>query len=636
MELTQSERARSALHSFLTVFLAATLVELGLFVVLVVAHAALPYTALALVADLVGISLGITSILTLCVSLAFVYLAYPRYRVPLLFIVLLTASTLAAHLYTINTPPTSTAGTLSGSIGTSLQDSYLQVSSSLVGARLQVNITDIHTLGGDNAVVQVGVMIGNESLPSSELSPLPSYSIPLEPSDVAYLGYNSTTEATWTVQATAQSTIRVDYRYLTCFHVPDANDNRAVYGCIMDETYYVPAAETLLSGTQCGPTVPNCNTEHPFLSKALIAAGIAMFGVNDLGWRILNVLLGTFSLPLLFALVLKLSRSRKASYLSTALLALDVMFFSNSSAALLDIPMVFFALLAFVLYFYRVRFWKLDSLTLAGIFLGLAVLSKETGIFLLATLATYHLVTGEGGRKLRIVSAVEIVVVTAGVFILGLQVYDSLLARAAFPTFLDQIHYILSYGSKLIGPGWTYGNDIQITPLSWMTYYRPVTYIWTGVSVCANSVCSNYVGVAYYGVTNLLETWTTYLWMPLAALAIWEVFRPRRGGLERFGFVDTASRNPSGETNLALLSLIWFSWNYFPYIALFAAGRVTYPFYFIPALPAVAMGASYFLTRKWVPRYVSVLYVAGAFVFFFVFFPDKAFLPVWLRVLIGR
>jgi hypothetical protein len=82
--------------------------------------------------------------------------------------------------------------------------------------------------------------------------------------------------------------------------------------------------------------------------------------------------------------------------------------------------------------------------------------------------------------------------------------------------------------------------------------------------------------------------------------------------------------------------LIWFSWNYFPYLALFAAGRVTYPFYFIPALPAVAMGASYFLTRKWAPSYLSVIYVAGAFVFFFVFFPDKAFLPVWLRVLIGK
>ena len=632
MELTQSKGPRSALHSFLRVLLTATLVELGLFVVLVVVHAALPITALALVADFVGISLGITSILTLCMSVAFVYLAYPRYRVPLVFLVLLTASTLAAHLYIINSPPTSTPGTLSGPVGTSLQDSNLQVSSSLIGTLLHVNVTDV----GGEAVAQVNVSIDNQLLPDSTFSPLLSYSTPLEPTGAANLGYNSTAKATWTVQATAQANLSIDYQTLSCFHVPTPSDNRAVYGCIMDETYYVPSAETMLKGTQCGPTVPNCNSEHPFLSKALMAAGIAMLGVNTLGWRIFIVLLGTFSLPLLFFLALKLSGSRKVAYLSATLLGLDVMFFSQSSAALLDVPMVFFALLAFVLYLYKVRLWKLDPFTLAGICLGLATLSKETAIFLVATLATYHFAAGEGGKRLRLASALEIVVVSAGVFFLGLQVYDSLLARAAFPYFLDQIHYMLSYGASLIGGGWTYGNNIQITPFSWMTYYRPVTYFGTSVSVCANSVCTNYVGVAYYGLTNFLETWTTYLWAPLAALAIWEVFKPRPKGLEQFGFIDTASQNLSGDTKLALLSLIWFSWNYFPYVVLFAAGRVTYPFYFIPALPAVVMGASYFLTRKWVPRYVSILYVAGAFVFFFVFFPDKAFLPVWLRALIGR
>jgi predicted membrane-bound dolichyl-phosphate-mannose-protein mannosyltransferase len=531
VELTQPERQRPSLHPFLKVLLAATLAELGLFVVVVVAHAASSSAALAPVADLVGISLGMTSIATLLAGVVYAYIAYPSYRLPLVFVVILAASTFAAHLYIINTP----------------------------------------------------------SLPACR----------------------------------------------------DTTKN--VNGCIMDESYYVPAAETLLNGTQCGPTVPNCNTEHPFLSKALMAAGVAAFGDNAPGWRIFDALLGTFSLPLLFFLVLRLTGSRKASYLSATLLALDVMFFSQSSAALLDVPMVFFALLAFVLYFYKVSLWKLDSFTLSGILLGLSALSKETGIFLMATLATYHLAAGEGGRKQRLFCAVEVVVVTAGVFFLGLQTYDSLLARAAFPTFLSQIHYMLSYGASLIGPGWTYGNNIQITPFSWMTYYQPVTYYGTSVSVCTNSVNGtclgtpiSYVGVAYYGVTNLIETWTTYLWMPLAAVALWEVFRPRPGGLERFGFVDTASRNLSGDTKLALLSVIWFCWNYLPYVALFAAGRVTYPFYFIPALPAVAMGASYFLTRKWVPRYASIIYLAGAFLFFFIFFPDKAFLPVWLRALIGK
>jgi hypothetical protein len=114
------------------------------------------------------------------------------------------------------------------------------------------------------------------------------------------------------------------------------------------------------------------------------------------------------------------------------------------------------------------------------------------------------------------------------------------------------------------------------------------------------------------------------------------VFKPRWWGLERFGFVDTESRAFTGRTKMALLSLIWFLWNYVPYVVLWIYGRVTYPFYIVPALPAVAMGASYFLTLKPVPRYVALLYVAGAFFFFFVYFPDKSFLPEWLRAAIGK
>jgi 4-amino-4-deoxy-L-arabinose transferase-like glycosyltransferase len=509
--LTEARPSRFELRAFFKVLLVATLAELLIFAFLVGVHAALPAGSLREAADFAGITLSFTSIATLLAGVAYAWKGFPKYRPAILFLLLVTGSTLVAHLYIINTP----------------------------------------------------------SLPSCR--------------DLL----------------------------------------KGVDGCIMDESYYVPAAQVMLNGTQCGPGVANCNPEHPFLSKALIAAGIAAFGNAAWSWRILNVLLGTFCLPLLFVLVLRVSRSIWVASLSLALLGLDVMFFTQSSAALLDVPMVFFALLAFVLYFYNVSYWKLDRFTVAGILLGLSALSKETAIFLMATLATYHVAAGEGGRKLRLVCAAEMVVVTAGVFFLGLQAYDSLLARAAFPSFLDQIHYILAYGASLTGPGWSYGSGTLITPLSWITYYGPVVYYPSSTAT-------------YYGVTNLLETWTVYIWVPLAAYATWKVFKPRWWGLERFGFVDTESRAFTGRTKMALLSLIWFLWNYVPYVVLWIYGRVTYPFYIVPALPAVAMGASYFLTLKPVPRYVALLYVAGAFFFFFVYFPDKSFLPEWLRAAIGK
>ncbi len=605
----------SALKAATVSLVAATLVVLAAFLALVVLHALSPTALLLAAAELSGMVLILTALVAFAFGTLYAVVRYPSMRVAILFLALLTTATLAAHIYIINNP----------------------------------------------------------SLPACR----------------------------------------------------DTSKN--VNGCIMDEVYYVPTAENMLNGTQCGPTVPYCNTEHPFLSKALISAGIAVFGDNSFGWRIFNVLLGTFSLPLLFALVYKVSGDKRPAYLASALLGLDIMFFTQSSAALIDIPGVFFGLLAFVAYAYDVKAWVLDRYVISGVFLGLSVLSKETGVFFVLALATFHLLTHKGrapkegrishlfarvsrsldlmtvGRTIGIAmiaaliglvvimtgmapgitvsspfylfleilgvgfgipfffietvlvfhdhpaaaptfaSAAEIVVVSAVVFILGLQAYDSLFAQQAFPTFVAQLKYMLSYGSSLIGPGWTYGNNIQITPFSWMTYYKPVTYYGTQVSVCTdlvNNVCQSaeltYPGVAYYGVTNLIETWTVYLWFPLAAVIAWKSFGPVRQGLEEFGFVDPTGRHLAPDQRLAILSLVWFSWNYFPYIFLFAVGRVTYPFYVIPALPAVAMGASYFLTRKWVPKPALILYLAGVFLMFFIFFPSKEFLPQWLRAFIGR
>ncbi len=509
----------------------AVVLDLLLVVLAIVAHSIWPSQDTYLLAVLAGMSLGFLSLAALVLGTTYALKAFPAFRRPVIFLILVTSATLVAHLYIINNPG-----------------------------------------------------------------------------------------------------------------LPDCRDvSKDLNGCIMDEVYYVPTAENMLNGTQCGPTVPNCNLEHPFLSKALIASGIVAFGDNAFGWRIFEVLMGTFSLPLLFALALKLSRDRRVAYLSSTLLGLDVMFFSHSSAALIDVHMVFFALLAFVIYFYEIRIWRVDKFLLAGVVLGLAGLSKETAIFLAATLVTYHLLVSEGRSVTRVAESLRIVVATGLVFILGLQAYDSLFASGAFPSFLNQIQYMVSYGSSLIGPGWTYGSGVQITPLSWMTYYQPVTYYGTSVSVCTNLVNGTclgppytYVGIAYYGFTNLLETWTTYVWLALAALVAWRMFKPRPGSLDEFGFVNPSKTTLTGDQKVAVFSLLWFSWNYFPYLALFLVGRVTYPFYFIPALPAVALGAGFLLTRNWLPRYTPILYVGCAFVFFFVFFPEKAFLPEWLRVAIGR
>ena len=57
-----------------------------------------------------------------------------------------------------------------------------------------------------------------------------------------------------------------------------------------DEVHYLPAARELLVLGEF------TNREHPLLGKQLIALGIALFGDNPVGWRLLPTLLGTLAL----------------------------------------------------------------------------------------------------------------------------------------------------------------------------------------------------------------------------------------------------------------------------------------------------------------------------------------------------
>ena len=73
--------------------------------------------------------------------------------------------------------------------------------------------------------------------------------------------------------------------WLACLpHLP------AVPHAYFDEVHYLPAARELLALDEF------TNREHPLLGKELIALGIALFGDNPVGWRLLPTLLGTLAL----------------------------------------------------------------------------------------------------------------------------------------------------------------------------------------------------------------------------------------------------------------------------------------------------------------------------------------------------
>ena len=618
--------------------------DLGALLLVVLAHQAASADWLIPVAEGLTVALFLLTVASLGSGISDSWRSFPSHRGVIVFLVAITAATLIAHAYIIGNPPAADQRTpVSGAIGTELASvdksgavPIVTVVSQQSGGVLSVSVSAT----GSDAVVVTGVQVP-APLAVGGFGGQATFQNPLQPGATATGNWNVTSPVT---------NLTLDYQSLNCYSTTNHE-----YGCIMDEVFYVPEGMGILSGQHCstGAGAPtDCHLEHPPLVPALLAAGMAIFGeYNAAGWRVMPALLGTFSIPLLFGIAWKSSGSKKLAYLSAILLGVDVMFFSQSSAGLLDIPEVFFGLAAFFVYFADLRLWKFDRYVLAGVFLGVAGLAKETAVFIALAFMTYVLLFGEERRRVRLYRVLKVTLVVALVFVGGVQAYDSTLATAQYVNFTHNIQYIFSYGSSLVadklacqpatGYWCKFPNDPSgppILPTDWLLYYSPVAYYAT--SVCPNSVngtCvgGSYVSIAYYGVTNLLETWTVFVWVPLVAFALYGYFRRRVPKLEHYGFEAPKPVN-QGEVRFAGLALILFMWNYIPYIFLFLAGRVTYPFYIIPAIPAIAMGAAYWLSRPWFPRWLIWFYVATVFTFFFLYFPDKAFLPQWLRILIGH
>lgn len=139
-----------------------------------------------------------------------------------------------------------------------------------------------------------------------------------------------------------------------------------------DEIHYVPAARILL--TLAHPA----NPEHPLLGKEIIAAGIALFGDNPLGWRIFSWGFGGFGLFAFGRALWWASQRRFATIAGMLLLFTSFAWYIQSRIAMLDMFMASLGMVAL---------WQLAAamrrpqqgrwrLALAGALLGLALGAK--------------------------------------------------------------------------------------------------------------------------------------------------------------------------------------------------------------------------------------------------------------------
>jgi dolichyl-phosphate-mannose-protein mannosyltransferase len=135
---------------------------------------------------------------------------------------------------------------------------------------------------------------------------------------------------------------------------------------LWDERYFPAMANKYLQGVYQFDL-------HPPLGKFIIAVGIAMWGNEPLGWRIMPTLLGLALLPLAAFLGWYCLKERVGAMLLAAFFAAETIFIVHSRIGVMDIFVVFFVLAAFLA---ALRAESNRQVIFSSVLLGLAVAVK--------------------------------------------------------------------------------------------------------------------------------------------------------------------------------------------------------------------------------------------------------------------
>lgn len=162
-----------------------------------------------------------------------------------------------------------------------------------------------------------------------------------------------------------------------CYTNPPTYYNQTMF----DEVYHGRTAYEFLHGLSI------YENTHPPLGKTLISIGIAIFGMNPFGYRIMCLLFGTLMVPTIYLFALRLTNKTSYATLAGVLLSTEFMHYTLSRIATIDIIVAFFVLCMFYGVYAFIQEEKRIYLLMSGVASAFGVATKWTACYALLGLA---------------------------------------------------------------------------------------------------------------------------------------------------------------------------------------------------------------------------------------------------------
>ena len=219
-----------------------------------------------------------------------------------------------------------------------------------------------------------------------------------------------------------------------------------------DEVHYLPAARDLLEVWNGGEEGYR-NREHPLFGKTLIAIGIAVFGDNPLGWRIMSLMAGTLAVGASMRAIWHASDDRFATIAFGVLVVTGFHLFVHARIAMLDVFMVSALTTAAWMFAAAIRKPEQGSwrLALTGIAIGCALGAKWNAVPLAMVFGlTFFVSRLSAGRRRLLLSR-------RGAPVPGISLVEAFVWLGVVPLAV----YALTFA-----PGYWLSSEFDLSPLS--------------------------------------------------------------------------------------------------------------------------------------------------------------------------